>query len=190
MTVLWFLAVGYFASNFTGSAKSLNRSGVVNFIVLSTLRDNRRARVDWARTNAALRQPTQCSCSHPSSDFVPSCLADMRARLRDASVGERVGREAHTRQETVGPALGMCPPASAAPAGGLGRVLGTVGEVPRLAVLHAREALPLCSPIALQCIRHDHGGTSCQGVRSLRETFCAACFFRRLCARMSSTLPS
>jgi hypothetical protein len=54
-------------------------------------------------------------------------------------------------------------------AGGLVRVLGTVVEVPMLAVLHSRQDLPLCSPIALQFIRNDHPGDILTAFEKLAE---------------------
>jgi hypothetical protein len=54
-------------------------------------------------------------------------------------------------------------------AGGLVRVLGTVVEVPMLAVLHSRQDLSLCSPIALQFIRNDHPGDILTAFEKLEE---------------------
>src|SRR5919202_780845 len=54
-------------------------------------------------------------------------------------------------------------------AGGLMRVLGTVVEVPMLAVLHSRQDLPLCSPITLQFIRNDHSGDILTAFEQLAE---------------------
>jgi hypothetical protein len=74
------------------------QKGVVNLIVLITLRDHRRARVNQLQTDLTLRPPSLCLCSHPRSGIFAAYRQEMRARRSDGDVVGSGGQSAHTRQ--------------------------------------------------------------------------------------------
>ena len=102
--------------------------------------------------------------------------------LRDGTRGD---------EEPLGVPGGLQPQhAALSPAGGLVRILGTVVQVPVLAVLHAREDPLLRGAIAFQLVGDDDPRHVGQPLEQLTEKLLRGLLMRRRCTSMSSTWPS